>query len=161
MLKLEEDAVVEIKLGESNHNKKIREEAENRAKVTKIAKIKATAYKDIAVKAEKRFGVPWELIIAVKQVETGGRSNTCINSYAGAVGPMQFLPSTWAGYGVDGDGDGKADICNIHDAIHSGANYLAANGASKGDYRNALWHYNHCYHYVNKVLGIAATIGLT
>jgi membrane-bound lytic murein transglycosylase B len=71
---------------------------------------------------------------------------------------MQFLPSTWRAYGVDGDGDGHADIDDLADAVFSAANHLCANGA--GDparLRSALWNYNHSSAYVERVLQVAAT----
>ncbi len=49
-------------------------------------------------------------------------------SGAGAIGPMQFLQTTWGAYGVDGNNDGTADIRNIFDAVHSAANMAAKNG---------------------------------
>lgn len=72
-------------------------------------------------------------------------------SSAGAIGWTQFLPSTWASYGVDADGDGRADPFNAHDAIHGAANYLRASGAPD-DWRRALFAYNHADWYVAKVL---------
>jgi membrane-bound lytic murein transglycosylase B len=67
------------------------------------------------------------------------------------------MPATWRAYGVDGDGDGKADIMNPYDAIPGAAKYLCANGAGKGGkslYR-AVWHYNHADWYVALVLKLA------
>jgi hypothetical protein len=58
---------------------------------------------------------------------------------------MQFLPSTWAAYGLGGD------INDTRDAIHGAANYLAANGAARGDLDNALYRYNPTPRYVNAV----------
>ncbi len=73
-----------------------------------------------------------------------------------AVGPMQFLPSTWARYGLDGDGDGIADLHNIVDAAHSAAAYLCANGANDPQrVREALYAYNHSWDYVERVLAQA------
>ena len=73
------------------------------------------------------------------------------------MGPMQFLAGTWAAYGRDGDGDGRADVYNQVDAVWGAANYLCANGA--GDparLRDAIWNYNHASWYVDQVLAIAA-----
>ena len=70
---------------------------------------------------------------------------------AGAAGPMQFLLSTWAGYGVDGDDDGKRDVYNPADAIPAAAKYLRATGAPASWYR-AVWAYNHADWYVQGVL---------
>ncbi|NKZ03331.1 C40 family peptidase [Actinomadura latina] len=108
-------------------------------------------------------GLPWNVLAAIGKIESDhGRStasgvHTGQNS-AGAGGPMQFLASTWAAYGIDGDHDGHKDRYNPADSIHGAAHYLCANGAGKGGkhlYR-AIWHYNHADWYVRKVLDQAA-----
>lgn len=102
-------------------------------------------------------GLSWTVLAAIGQVESShGRNNG--PSSAGALGPMQFMPATWKAYGVDGDGDGVADIWSPYDAVPSAANYLCATGANQGGekLRKAVWHYNHSWSYVDKVLGIAA-----
>ncbi|OBB97208.1 lytic murein transglycosylase [Mycolicibacterium peregrinum] len=79
--------------------------------------------------------------------------------YARALGPMQFLPSTWLLHGADGDGDGRADPHNLFDATLAAARYLCSDGA---DLRNqtqltsAVLRYNHSMPYVANVLGWAA-----
>ncbi|HEX8099821.1 MAG TPA: transglycosylase SLT domain-containing protein [Actinomycetota bacterium] len=94
--------------------------------------------------AGRRFGVAWEVLAAVMYVESKfGRVKAV--STAGAQGPMQFLPSTWARYGLGGD------VRDPHDAILGAANYLRASGAP-GDYRGALYAYNHAAAYVDGVL---------
>ena len=94
--------------------------------------------------AEHRFGVEWQVLAAVNSIESRfGRVRS--SSYAGAQGPMQFLPSTWDAYGMGGD------IHDPHDAILGAANYLAASGAP-GDYHAALYHYNPVNDYVAAVL---------
>ncbi|NUR91738.1 MAG: lytic transglycosylase domain-containing protein [Nonomuraea sp.] len=101
-------------------------------------------------------GLSWTVLAAIGQVESShGRNNG--PSSAGALGPMQFMPATWKHYGVDGDGDGKADIWSPYDAVPGAANYLCANGAGKGGekLRKAIWFYNHSWDYVNKVMSIA------
>ena len=75
-------------------------------------------------------------------------------SSAGAIGWTQFLPSTWRRYGVDADGDGRADPMNAADAIFSAANYLHASGAPR-DWHRALFAYNHADWYVRRVLNRA------
>ncbi len=117
--------------------------------------------------AAERCGMPWAVLAAVGKVESDhGRSQAQgVHSganFAGASGPMQFLAGTWAAYGVDGTGDGVADVYDPVDAIHGAANYLCANGAGEGDLarlRNAIWNYNHAQWYVDKVLAQAAEYG--
>lgn len=101
-------------------------------------------------------GLSWTVLAAIGQVESShGRNNG--PSSAGALGPMQFMPATWKAYGVDGDGDGKADIWSPYDAVPGAANYLCHNGAGQGGekLRKAVWFYNHSWDYVNKVMGLA------
>lgn len=77
-----------------------------------------------------------------------------------AVGPMQFLPSTWARDGVDGDGNGRADPQNIDDATLTAAGYLCAGGGDLADPNqlpSAVFAYNHSLDYVRRVLALAAT----
>jgi Transglycosylase SLT domain len=100
--------------------------------------------------AEDRFGVAWEYLAAVMLIETR-MGRIVSSSSAGAQGPMQFLPATWAAYGVDGDGDGDRDPRDYRDAIPAAARYLCASGAP-GDISGALWHYNHADWYVAQVL---------
>jgi membrane-bound lytic murein transglycosylase B len=76
------------------------------------------------------------------------------SSSSGAMGPMQFLPSTWETAGVDGNGDGAANIMDPRDAIPAAARYLKSGGAPQDWYR-ALFTYNHADWYVLKVLGVA------
>jgi soluble lytic murein transglycosylase-like protein len=97
-------------------------------------------------KAEAEFGVPWSYLAAVHLVETFmGRIRG--TSSAGAQGPMQFIPSTWAAYG---DGD----INDTGNAIRAAARYLRANGAPR-DMSTALYRYNPSQHYVRAVTGYA------
>jgi hypothetical protein len=75
-----------------------------------------------------------------------------------AVGPMQFIPSSWRSYAVDGNGDGVADPNNIYDATVSAALYLCAGGANLADpaqLQAAVFRYNHSATYVSLVLGWA------
>ena len=92
--------------------------------------------------AEVTTGVPWQYLAAIHLTETRmGRIRG--TSTAGAQGPMQFMPATWAAYG-------EGDINSNRDAIAAAARYLKRNGAP-GDMRKALWNYNHDYRYVDAV----------
>ena len=73
-------------------------------------------------------GLDWHVLAAIGQVESGHGHNVGPSS-VGAEGPMQFMPATFAGYAVDGNGDGVADIWNPADSIYTAAHYLCANGA--------------------------------
>jgi murein DD-endopeptidase MepM/ murein hydrolase activator NlpD len=134
--------------------------------------------------AAQKYHIPWNLLAAVNKVETNFGKDLS-TSHTGARGWMQFQPCTWmgwnyshcdrhgdltkpiditnpkniakyGGYGVDGNGDGRADPMNPHDAIYTAANYLAANGASSGQIEKAVYAYNHSKKYVNDVLAYSA-----
>ena len=78
--------------------------------------------------------------------------------YDHAVGPMQFIPSTWAIYGTDATGDGKADVFNINDAALGAARYLCAAGGdlrSRAGQVRAVLSYNHSDQYLAEVLALA------
>ncbi len=100
-----------------------------------------------------RFAEDWYVLAAVGKVESEHGQNMGPSS-AGAMGPMQFLPSTWAQYGVDGNGDGEANILDPEDAIPAAASYLVAGGAPD-DWYAALYTYNRAGWYVREVLEIA------
>jgi membrane-bound lytic murein transglycosylase B len=92
--------------------------------------------------AGARFGVPWQDLAAIELIETRMGRVQGVSS-AGALGPMQFMPATWARYG-----SGRID--NQRDAIRSAARYLAANGARR-DLPAALYDYNNSLSYVHAV----------
>jgi cell wall-associated NlpC family hydrolase len=146
-----------------------------RASPVAIADIPAT-YLALYQRTAAQDGIDWAILAAVGKIECDHGRNTApgcrpytANS-AGAVGPMQFRPTTWRagqrigetrvsvppaedgqGYASDGDGDGVADIWDPADAIASAARLLVANGAPS-DYRRALFAYNHASWYVDDVL---------
>jgi membrane-bound lytic murein transglycosylase B len=100
--------------------------------------------------AGRRIGVPWAYLAAIHLVETRmGRIRG--TSTAGARGPMQFLPSTWAIYGAGGD------INDARDSIFAAARLLRANGAPR-DMADALRHYNDASEYVHAVTAYARTM---
>jgi membrane-bound lytic murein transglycosylase B len=115
---------------------------------------------DYRAAAHTCAGLRWTLLAAVGQVESGhGRNNG--PSSAGAVGPMQFMPGTFALYAVDGDGDGVTDAWDPEDAIATAARYLCASGiAARGasGVHDALLAYNHAEWYVALVLGVEQAI---
>lgn len=105
--------------------------------------------------AAKKYNLDWTLLAAVHKVETNFSQHPTMISSAGAIGHMQFMPSTWDYYGVDGNGDGKVDPWNVEDAIFSAGNYLSSTGASKGDIKGALFAYNRSTAYGNEVIRVA------
>ena len=102
------------------------------------------------------YGVPWEVLGAINKIESAFGSNMGPSS-AGAVGWMQFMPETWARWGMDGDGDGLANPWDPEDAIYAAARYLAAAGAHS-DLSRAIFAYNHAQWYVDDVLELAAVL---
>jgi len=94
---------------------------------------------------EKKFGIDF---------------NTVYGSWAGAFGISQFLPSSFLHYAVDGNNDGKIDLFDKNDAIHSVANYLAKHkwGNTTEQRRKAIWRYNNSNAYVDAVLRLAELI---
>lgn len=133
-------------------------------------------YKDAGAK----YSIPWPLLSAIHKVETEFGSNLNTSS-VGAIGHTQFMKASWlgwkfpgrtrlgdltvsndilmdpaqiqkwGGFGVDADGDGKANPFSVRDAVFSTANYLSKNGADKGNLRGAVYQYNHAGWYVNRV----------
>jgi Transglycosylase SLT domain len=111
--------------------------------------------------AGQKYHLDWAILAGIGKVECDhGRDpdpsctqEGAVNS-AGAGGPMQFIAGTWATYGVAPDG-GAPDRWNPEDAIFGAANYLRASGAP-GDYRKAIFAYNHAEWYVDEVESWAA-----
>ncbi|HLY50204.1 MAG TPA: lytic transglycosylase domain-containing protein [Solirubrobacteraceae bacterium] len=97
--------------------------------------------------AQARYGVPWQDLAAIELIETDFGRVVGL-SMAGAEGPMQFMPATWAEYGTG----------NVHrqrDAIFAAARFLIANGAPR-DMAGAIYHYNPSSDYVRVVRSYAA-----
>ena len=97
------------------------------------------------------------VLAAINGIETAFGTNLNVSS-AGAIGWMQFMPETWAGYGVDANGDGVADPYNPEDAIFAAASYLRAAGMPADTY-GAIYAYNHADWYVAEVLANAQCYG--
>ncbi|MQA24623.1 MAG: murein transglycosylase [Micromonosporaceae bacterium] len=83
-------------------------------------------------------------------------------TYDRAVGPMQFIPTTWSRWATDGDGDGRANPYDIDDAAVAAARYLCAGGrdlATGEGWRGAIFSYNHLDSYVQSVFTAADEYG--
>jgi len=97
--------------------------------------------------AYRRYGIDPSYLASINFIESKfGRVNG--PSSAGALGPMQFIPSTWAEYGQGGN------IMDPHDSILAAARLLVHNGAPY-NMRNAIWHYNPDFDYVDAVEAFA------
>jgi len=141
------------------------EHADKAAPVLQIPALSASACAAAAVpqelvpiyqRASARYGLGSQgaaVLAGINAVETGFGTNLGPSS-AGAEGWMQFMPSTWAEWGVDANGDGVADPNNPEDAIYSAARYLAAAGMPADTY-GAIYAYNHADWYVSEVLADA------
>jgi murein DD-endopeptidase MepM/ murein hydrolase activator NlpD len=105
------------------------------------------------------YGIPWQVLAAINEVETDYGRDLSVSS-AGAEGWMQFLPSSWAEYAVDANGDGYKDPYNPADAIFTAARYLRAAGGDS-DIRGAIYAYNHSQAYVSSVMLRAQLLGGT
>lgn len=159
--------------GESAAQKEAREkaEAEARAKAEAAAAaakrnvvsrerrvyVDPSNFDAVYAAAEARFGVDARILRAIHYVETGCSGSTEKSNPSGATGPMQFLPSTFARHGVDGNGDGIKDVHNLEDAVFSAAAYLKACGYP--NLKQALFGYNPSMSYYNKVMKVAQSLG--
>lgn len=120
------------------------------------------AYLRLYQAAGRRYGIDWAVLAGIGKVECDhGRDPdpSCLRegavNGAGAGGPMQFIASTWARYGVDADADGHIDRWDAADAIYAAANYLRASGAPQS-YARAIYAYNRASWYVAEVDSWAA-----
>lgn len=108
-------------------------------------------------RAGSTYGIPWQVLASINKIESNFGQNMGPSS-AGAVGWMQFMPSTWLRWGVDADGDDVADPWNATDAIFAAARYLAAAGG-QSDIARGVFAYNHADWYVREVLDLAQVYG--
>jgi hypothetical protein len=97
-----------------------------------------------------QYGIRWEVLAAINEIETDYGRNLNVST-AGAVGWMQFLPSTWKTWAVDANKDGRKDPFNPVDAIFSAARYLRAAGGDT-NIQKAIFAYNHAGWYVDSVM---------
>ncbi|MFC4411225.1 lytic transglycosylase domain-containing protein [Chungangia koreensis] len=139
-------------------------------------------YIPIYQQAAEAYGIPWTLLAAHHRIETRFSTMETLVSPVGAEGHMQFMPCTfvgwsypgcgglgkgnipdedktdpaviekYGGYGVDANGDGKADPYDLEDAVFSAANYLSKNGAAEGELEQAIFMYNRSDDYVQDIL---------
>jgi murein DD-endopeptidase MepM/ murein hydrolase activator NlpD len=116
-----------------------------------------SALRPLWQRAGAAYGIPWNVLAAINKVESNFGQNMGPSS-AGAIGWMQFMPSTWLRWGVDADGDGIADPWNATDAVYAAARYLAASGG-QSDIARAIFSYNHADWYVREVLDLARVYG--
>ena len=126
---------------------------------TSVPTGRPTTYLQLYQESAARYcpGLSWTVLAAIGEVESGDGANVGPSS-AGALGPMQFIPSTWQVWGIDGFGDtGTPNVMNPFDAVPSAAEMLCADGAAKGgsSLYSAIFAYNHADWYVNEVLAIA------
>jgi murein DD-endopeptidase MepM/ murein hydrolase activator NlpD len=105
------------------------------------------------------YGIPWQVLAAINEVETDYGRDLSVSS-ASAEGWMQFLPASWAQYGVDANGDGFKDPYNPADAIFAAGRYLRAAGAAT-NIKGAVFAYNHSQAYVDSVMLRAQLLGGT
>ncbi|MCL2581096.1 MAG: lytic transglycosylase domain-containing protein [Streptosporangiales bacterium] len=126
----------------------------------RISARRPDSYLDLYRQSAARYcpGLSWTVLAAIGQIESGDGANVGPSS-AGALGPMQFEPSTWKTWGMAAFGQaGAPDIMNPLDAVPSAARMLCASGAASGGsgLRSAIFAYNHATWYVDEVLALAS-----
>ncbi|QQG50061.1 MAG: lytic transglycosylase domain-containing protein [Candidatus Berkelbacteria bacterium] len=152
---------VQIELKESEYQRRVRvareakKASQSKSTVSKPAELGDNDKFALASQAAAKYGIPASLLFAVWKVESGQRMYFEGGSTVGARGPCQFMPGTWRSYQEDGNGDGVKNINDARDCLYGSSKLLARNGASSGDYRRALFAYNHSTTYVNQVLKMA------
>ncbi len=111
--------------------------------------------------------MPWQIIAAIGTVETTNGTSTLPgvhtgHNFAGAEGPMQFEPATFAAYDQPGPpgGTGPPNIYDPTDSVYAAARMLCANGGAAGDPQAAIFAYNHSETYLTQVWAIALSYGM-
>lgn len=133
--------------------------AQEVASITKPVVANEAEKRTLVKTAATTWGIDWKILEAVWQVESGKQMSTTVKSYAGAQGPLQFMPGTWRAYAQDGNGDGIKNVFDARDSLFAAAKLLAVNGADRGNVDGALLRYNHSLAYVAKVKQIATGLG--
>lgn len=156
-------AKVEIVMGESEYTKRanaskptsstssLRQVLPRERSESVVESYDLAALRRLYAEVAATYSIDARLVEAVHQVETGKSTDTCIRSYAGATGPFQFMPQTFAHYG-------NGDICNLRNAAFAAGNLLASGGADRGDIDSALFNYNHSSKYVALVKSVMNSI---
>ncbi len=122
------------------------------------AGVRPASYLELFKASAARYcpGMSWTVLAAIGQIESGDGANVGPSS-AGALGPLQFMPGTWAMWGITAFGEpGPPNVMDPYDAVPSAARYLCAAGAgTPGGLYQAIFAYNHADWYVREVLGLA------
>jgi hypothetical protein len=144
-------------LGPSGRLESLRSQ-QHPATVVEPGKVPST-YLELFKDSAARYcpGLSWTVLAAIGQIESGDGTNMGPSS-AGALGPMQFEPATWARWGITGFGQsGAPDVLNPYDAVPAAARLLCADGAASGGHSlyTAIFDYNHADWYVREVLALA------
>ncbi|SNX54084.1 M23 family metallopeptidase [Thermoanaerobacterium sp. RBIITD] len=117
--------------------------------------------------AGSKYNIPWVVLAAIAYRESSFNPNAIgpylVDFNTSAEGMMQFLPSTFQAFAVDGNNDGVKSVFEPEDAIYTAANYLSSNYrrykaqdmSSDDALRKAIWDYNHAWWYVDQVMSIA------
>jgi hypothetical protein len=127
---------------------------------SKVSGGRPTSYQQLYQESAALYcpGLSWTVLAAIGEIESGNGTNVGPSS-AGALGPMQFMPATWAEWGIDAFGEtGTPNVMDPLDAVPSAARMLCADGAGKGgaSLSRAIYDYNHATWYVTEVLDLAA-----
>jgi hypothetical protein len=128
------------------------------------AGVRPGTYLDLFKQSAVRYcpRLSWTVLAAIGQIESGDGANMG-PSIAGALGPMQFMPSTWQLWGITAFGEkGPPNVMDPYDAVPSAARYLCAAGAGMGTSAGlyqAIFAYNHADWYVREVLALAQQYG--
>ncbi len=150
------DNPIKITTGESNATILARQKVLKKSTSVQLTPAPSLeAKRDLYRLAGEKYGVPPALIEAVHQIESGKSWDTARRSYAGATGPMQFMPSTFRSYCAR-TGEG-CSITSAKDSIFAASLLLSAN--YNGSWDNSILRYNHSVAYVKTVKTMANELG--